>query len=93
MSCSLQQIVCQRLDSPENRQILEDLLIRYQDDPQYFFYLKASLQLSLPEALGFDERIVRMTCDRCALNPLEECKLVDVLVAALQARSTDGHDM
>ena len=36
MSCALQQILHQRLDNPDNRQLLEELLKRFRDDPQYF---------------------------------------------------------
>lgn len=90
MSCALQQILHQRLDNPDNRQLLEELLKRFRDDPQYFLYLKSSLELSLPKALGFNEQVIRMTCDRCAMNPLQECNFTEVLLAALQQRSTDG---
>jgi len=87
VSCALKQVLDRRLESPEYQPLLEELLKRYKDDPQYFFYLKASLELSVPKELGFNERVVRMTCDTCALNPLEECELVEVLIMVLQEHS------
>jgi hypothetical protein len=65
----------------------KNILIHYKADPQYFVFLKAGLEFSLPRDLGFDERVVRMTCDKCALNPLEECTLVEALLQALEELS------
>jgi hypothetical protein len=90
MSCALREVLRQGLESPDHRELREDLIKRFQDDPQFFFYLKSSLELSLPKELGFEERIVRMTCDQCALDPLQECTLVEVLVSLLREQPHDG---
>lgn len=93
MSCALREVLSQRLDSPEFHPLLEKLLERYRDDPQYFYYLKSSLEISLPKELGFDEQVIRMTCDRCALNPLQECNFLTVLLSILEERLKDGRPM
>lgn len=92
MSCALREALRRGLDSPDHQDLRKDLIKRCQDDPQFFFYLKASLELSLPKELGFEERIVRMSCDQCALDPLQECTLVDVLVSLLREQLPDGQE-
>lgn len=91
MSCALREVLRQGLDKPDHRELREDLIKRFQEDPQFFFYLKTSLELSLPKKLGFEERIVRTTCDQCGLDPLQECTLVDVLTSLLREYQSDGH--
>ncbi len=87
MGCALEIALGQGLDNPDNRQVLEELLERFRNDPQYFRYLRSSLEFSLPKILGFNVQIVRSTCDKCALNPLEECNFADILNTALQQRT------
>ncbi len=89
MSCALRQVLCQRLDRPENQGILGELTDRYKSTPDQFSYLIPSLELSVPKGLRFDPREVRRNCDICALNPLEECNFGEVLVSVLHDRVTD----
>jgi len=85
-------VLRQGLDSPDHQELREDLIKRYKDDPQFFVDLKTSLELSLPREFGFKERVVRMTCDQCAIDPLQECTFVDVLVSLLREHLPDGQE-
>lgn len=89
MSCALRQVLCQRFDEPEYQPVFRDLINRYKHNTRSFSYLIPSLELSLPRDLGFDLPEVRRTCDICALNPLDECKLGDLILCLLQERSTE----
>ena len=90
MTCALKTILRREFEDPDHRELRNDLIKRYKNDPQYFVYMKSSLEHSLPNELGFDQQVVRMTCDTCAIDPLKECDFMDAVLDVLKGYMKDG---